>query len=105
MTLKVLLKLPETRLSDKHTLVLVCVKEIKAEICHALKGVQSGVPSGRRLTLNQYRYALNQVSVRSLITFPTNTDLYPGKIPVCHLLYYRHTRAHVLQSTGKSAYM
>lgn len=29
MTLKPLLKLPETRLSDKHISVFVCVKEIK----------------------------------------------------------------------------
>ena len=64
LTLEALLKLSETRLSDKHTLVLVCVKEIKVAINYALEGVQSGNQSGRMLTLNQYRYCLNQVSVQ-----------------------------------------
>ena len=64
MPLKALIKLPETRLSDKHNLFLVCVREIKGAISCDLDGIQSGDPSGRRLTLNQYRYALNQFSVQ-----------------------------------------
>ena len=64
MPLKAFLKLPESRLSDKNNLVLVCVKEIKVAISCALEGIQSGDPSQRMLTVNQYRYALNKFSVQ-----------------------------------------